>query len=138
MRLIAALLTTLLATSAIAASAKGPEAQIEALMKTLEAGKFDGAMTSFFAGSIAAQQKPTEMRAMDGQAKSGLEFYGAPVSYEIVETKKIGNDLVNIKFLTKHKDDVPLFWNALFYRRHEQWEPLGLVFFDDPRKAGFQ
>jgi hypothetical protein len=107
------------------------------LLKTLQARKYDGALVTFFSGSLTAKQKGAELRAMDGQAKAALEFYGPPTSWEIVETKSLGKDLVNLKLLSKHNDDSPLFWNALFYRRNNAWEPVGVYFFDDPRKAGF-
>ncbi len=91
----------------------------------------------FFSGSLTAKQKGTELKAMEGQVKAALEFYGPPKSWEIVEAKSLGKDLVNLKLLSKHNDESPLFWNALFYRRNNAWEPLGVYFFDDPRKAGF-
>jgi len=131
------MLLAFLGVSEASAGQNTPEAQIEALIKSLQTGKFQNILHNFFAGSLAAQQKPTELKAMEGQVKAAFEFYGPPMSYEIVDTKKMGRDLVNIKFISKQKDDVPLFWNALFYRRHDQWEPLAVFFFDDPRKAGF-
>lgn len=131
------LLAFVLGTSAIAAAPKDPEAQIDAFLKTLQAAKYDGALEAFFAGSYAVQQKPTEMKAMGGQIKAAFEFYGPPTTWDIVETKKIGKDLQNIKLISKQNDEIPLFWNALFYRRHDKWEPLGIFFFDDPKKAGF-
>lgn len=132
-----ALLVFFLGTSAMAAAPKDPEAQIDALLKSLQAAKYDGALEVFFAGSYTAQQKSMEMKAMGGQMKAAFEFYGPPHTWDVVETKSIGKDLQNIKIISKQKDEVPLFWNALFYRRHGKWEPLGIFFFDDPKKAGF-
>ena len=138
MRFIYALLLLIfLGTSVASAATKDPDAQLTTFLETLRTRKYDGALTNFFTGSLTGQQKTMELKAMDGQVKAALEFYGPPMSWEIVETKKIGKDLVNIKFVSKHKDEMPMFWNALFYRRHEAWEPLGIYFFDDPRKAGF-
>jgi hypothetical protein len=114
-----------------------PTAQIEGLVKRLESGKIEGAFVDFFTGSLVAEQKEMQVRAMDGQAKSAFEFYGRPTDYEITETNKTGKSLVRIKWITKHKGEVPLFWNGLFYRRNNKWEPLTVVFFDDPAKAGF-
>jgi len=51
---------------------------------------------------------------MDGQAKSAFEFYGRPTTYEIVETKKMGSSLIRMKWITKHKDDVPCFGMPCF------------------------
>ena len=138
MRITSLVLLALLVVGTQAyAGTTDPQEQMESLLKTLQAGKYDGDCQAFFTGSQTAKQKATELRAMDGQLKAAFEFYGSPNSWETVETKKIGNDLVNIKILSKQKDEVPLFWNALFYRRHKRWEPIGVVFFDDPKKAGF-
>ena len=127
----------LLGTSVVHAAPRSPEAQIEALMKSLQAKQLDGVFQNFFAGTLTVQLKPTELKAMDGQAKGALEFFGPPTSYEIVETKALGNNLVRMKILSKHRDEIPLFWNVLFYKRNAQWEPLSIFFFDDPQKAGF-
>lgn len=138
MRLVAVLLAVLfLASSAFAASTSTPEAQMEAFLKTLQEKKYDGALEAFFAGSLALQQKPTELKAMGGQVKAAFEFLGPPVSWEFVETTKMGKDLVTFKLISKQKDDTPVFWNAMFYRRLGTWEPLAVFFFDDPMKAGF-
>jgi hypothetical protein len=119
------------------AESKEPTAQIEALVKRLQKGKIEGAFVDFFSGSLVAEQKEMQVRAMDGQAKAAFELYGRPSSHEIVETDKLGTSLIRIKWITKHKSETPLFWNGLFYRRNNKWEPLHLFFFDDPRKAGF-
>jgi hypothetical protein len=118
--------------AAAAAESKEPAAQVENLVKRLESAKTEGVFVDFFAGSLVAQQKETQVRAMDAEAKSAFEFYGKTTGYEITETNKMGSSLVRIKWITKHKDGVPLFWNGLFYRRNDRWEP-----FDDPTKAGF-
>lgn len=119
------------------AAPKEPTAQIEALIKRLQSGKADGALLDFFSGSLMFEQKEAQLRAMDAQAKAAFEFLGKPVSYEIVDTSKMGASLVRIKWITKHKNETPMFWNSLFYYRNSKWEPLGIFFFDDPQKAGF-
>jgi hypothetical protein len=119
------------------AEPKEPNAQIDTLVKRLQSGKIDGAFVDFFSGSLVAEQKEMQIRAVDGQVKAALDFYGKPVSYELVETNKMGTSLIRIKWITKHKSEVPLFWNGLFYRRNNKWEPITVVFFDDPQKAGF-
>lgn len=119
------------------AEQKDPTAQIDTMMKRLQTGKIDGVFTDFFSGSLVAEQKELQLRAVDGQVKTAVDVYGRPTSYEIVETTKIGTSLMRIKWLTKHKSETPLFWNGLFYRRNNKWEPLAVVFFDDPQKAGF-
>jgi hypothetical protein len=123
--------------STVFAEPKEPTAQIDTLIKRLQSGKVDGALLDFFSGSLMLAQKGEQLRAMDGQAKAAFEFLGKPVSYEIVQTSTMGTSLVRIKWITKHKNETPLFWNSLFYRRNSKWEPLGVFFFDDPQKAGF-
>lgn len=113
-----------------------PEQQVDALVKQLMSEKRGTAFQDFFSGSLMAEQKPAEVRAMDAQAKGAWEFYGAPGSYEVFEVKEVGKSLVRIKWLTKNRDEMPLFWSALFYRRAGKWEPLSLLFFDQPEKAG--
>jgi len=119
------------------AQSKEPTAQIEALVKRLQTGKIEGAFVDFFSGSLVAEQKEMQVRGMDGQARAAFELYGRPSSYEIVETNKMGTSLIRIKWITKHKSEIPLFWNGLFYRRNNKWEPLHLFFFDEPQKAAF-
>ena len=119
------------------AESKEPTAQIDVLVKRLQTGKIEGAFVDFFSDSLVAEQKEMQVRAVDGQIKAALEFYGRPASYEIVETNKMGTSLIRIKWITKHKSDAPLFWNGLFSRRNNKWEPLAVIFFDDPQKAGF-
>jgi hypothetical protein len=114
-----------------------PEKQIAALVDQLKTDKRDTAMQDFFGGSLMAAQKDAAVKAMDAQAKGAWEFYGPPTGYEISEKVEMGKSLVKIKWITRHKDDTPLFWNALFYKRNGAWEPLRVLFFDDPTKAGF-
>jgi hypothetical protein len=134
---IVAFLTFILATSAMAVGMKDPEAQMDDFLRTLQSAKYDGALENYFDGSFVGQQKPTEIKAMGSQLKAAFEFFGAPRSWELVEIKKIGSDLEKLKLITKHKDEIPLFWSALFYRRLGRWEPMTIFFFDDPLKAGF-
>ena len=119
------------------AEPKDPIAQIDTMVKRLQTGKIEGAFIDFFSGSLVAEQKEVQVRAVDGQVKAALDFYGRPISYEIVETNKMGTSLMRIKWITKHKSEAPVFWNGLFYKRNNKWEPLSVVFFDDPQKAGF-
>jgi hypothetical protein len=136
-KLILVMLSTGMLFSSAFAESKEPPAQIETLVKRLQTGKIEGAFVDFFDGSLVAEQKEMQVRAMDGQAKAAFDFYGKPASYEIVETNKMGTSLMRIKWITKHKSETPLFWNGLFYRRNSKWEPLHVFFFDDPQKAGF-
>jgi hypothetical protein len=136
-RFILAIIVVGCLTTVAFADSREPSAQVEALAKVLQSGKIEGVLIDFFANSLLAEQRPTELHAMDAQVKAALDFYGRSVNYEIVETTKMGNSLVRIKWITKHKRETPMFWNVLFYRRNGKWEPLNILVFDDPTKAGF-
>jgi len=121
---------------AVHGKTSNPEQQVDALVKQLMSEKRGTAFQDFFSGSLMAEQKPAEVRAMDAQASGAWGFYGAPESYEILEAKEIGKSLIRVKWITKNRGEMPLFWNALFYRRAGKWEPLTMQFFDQPDKAG--
>jgi hypothetical protein len=137
MRKITSLIAIIAAlTGSLAAKEGSPEEQVAALFKQLASEKRSTAFQEFFAGSLAIAQKPAEVRAMDAQAGGAWTIYGAPESYEILDRREVGKSLFRIRWLTKNKDEVPLFWSALFYLRAGKWEALSLVFFDQPEKAG--
>ncbi len=137
MRTIVAVLIGISMQASIAnAESIEPRAQVEALIAQLRTDKLDGFLEKAFAGSLVAKQKPMQIDAMSGQAKAALQFYGKLTDYELLETEDLGKSLRRIKWMTKHKDDMPLFWNAIYYRRHGKWEPLTLIFFDNPIQAG--
>ena len=114
-----------------------PEKQIESLVEQLKSEKRGTALQDFFAGTLLEAQKQAYVKAMDAQAGGAWAIYGHPLEYEVSEKTEMGKSLIRIKWITKHKDDMPLFWNALFYRRAGSWEPLTVLFYDDPAKAGF-
>lgn len=135
--LIAVILVGCALSSNAQAPAPGePAAQVDAIIAQLRAGKTSGVLERAFAGSLVLAQKAEQIRAMDGQAKAALDFVGPLTSSEVLEFKRFGGSLVRIKWITKHRDDIPFFWTSLFHRRNGQWEPLVIVFTDEPAKAG--
>jgi hypothetical protein len=118
------------------ASDANPRQQIDALYQQIVSDKSATAFQDFFAGGLLATQKPAELKSLDSQAKGAFDFYGKPVSFEFIEEKKIGKSLVRLTWLTRQKDDIPLFWSATFYLRNSKWEPFNVLFFDSPEKAG--
>jgi hypothetical protein len=134
LRLTVLFLTALAGTSF--AKEGRPEQQIDAMFKQLSSEKKATAFQDFFAGTRLASQKPAEIKVLDAQASAAWTFYGSPVSYEILERRQIGESLFRVRWLTKNKEEIPLFWNALFYLRAGKWDPLNIVFFDSPEKAG--
>ena len=127
---------SLFALSKVSAAEGSPEQQVVALFKQLTSEKRSTAFQDFFGDGLAGKQKPAEIKAMDAQAAAAWQFYGLPESYEIIQRTEIGESLFRIKWLTKHKEEAPLFWSALFYRRSGMWEPFTVLFFDDPHRAG--
>jgi len=130
-----------LATTSYAGDAKvpkvrEPEAQITELIENLETGDIKQAFDLLLKGSALAKRKPDALSALVDQTKTVFEAYGLPTGYEVVETKKLGSRLINIKFISIHSDDNPMFWNTLFYKRGEHWELLSVYFYDSPNKAG--
>ena len=113
-----------------------PRDRVGAVIAQLQSDRAPTAFADFFKDSLMASQKETLLRAMDGQAKGAFEFYGKPKTYEILSEEKFGENLVRIKWLTKHNDEVPMFWNCLFYLRKGRWEALSIVFNDSPQTAG--
>ena len=134
--LIISILALFLAPISIA-NEGSPIHQISKLIDHLKSDDTSTALQTFFSDSLMTLQKPEQIRAMDAQAQGAWQFYGAPTEFEISDTQEIGDSLMRVRWLTKHNDEIPLFWNVLFYRRHDKWEPLNIIFFDDPVKAGF-
>ena len=81
-----------------------------------------------------AKQKEMQPKAMGTQARGSFDFYGPPTATEFIEEKTLSESLMKLKWITKHKADSPLFWSALFYKRGGKWEPLQIVFYDEPAK----
>ncbi|HEY5552059.1 MAG TPA: hypothetical protein VIK52_09230 [Opitutaceae bacterium] len=113
-----------------------PEQQVVALIHRLQGDKAGTAFRDLFEGSLAAERKPTEIRMLDSQAKAVWEVIGMPQEFEIVARQEIGKRIFQIKWVSWHDGEVPMFWNAMFIKRAEKWEPYLIFFFDDPSKAG--
>ena len=125
-----------LLTQAVAAGEGTPKEQVTKLNNSISEGKTEEGFSYLFAASLTAKQKEVQVKAMGSQAKGAFDFYGAPTAIEFIEEKTLSESLMKLKWITKHKDDSPLFWSALFYKRANKWEPLQIVFYDDPTKAG--
>lgn len=134
-RYIAAATLALLA-QAVMAGEGTPKEQVKQLYDSISEGKPEEGFNRLFADSLLAKQNEMQVKAMGTQAKGAFDFYGPSTAMEFIEEKTLSESLVRLKWITKHKDDSPLFWSALFYRRADQWEPLQIVFYDDPEKAG--
>jgi hypothetical protein len=125
-----------LLTQVVAAGEGTPKEQVTKLNNSISAGKTEEGFSQLFAASLMAKQKEMQVKAMGTQAKGAFDFYGPPSGIEFIEEKTLSESLMKLKWITKHKDDSPLFWSALFYKRADKWEPLQIVFYDEPAKAG--
>ena len=122
-------------TRVVVAGEGTPKEQVTRLYHSISEGKTEEGFSQLFAESLTAKQKETQVKAMGTQAKGAFDFYGPPTAIEFIEEKTLSESLMKLKWITKHKDDSPLFWIAVFYKRSDQWEPLQIVFYDDPSRA---
>ncbi|MES2470603.1 MAG: hypothetical protein V4675_25135 [Verrucomicrobiota bacterium] len=123
-------------TQALVAGEGAPKEQAMKLYSSISAGKTEEGFSLLFASSLMAERKEMQVKAMGNQAKSAFDFYGPPTAIEFIEEKALSDSLMKLKWLTKHRDESPLFWNALFYKRAGKWEPLQILFNDESAKAG--
>ena len=123
-------------TQTVLAGEGTPKEQVAKLYISISAGKTEEGFSQLFAASLMAKQKEMQVKAMGTQAKGAFDFYGPPTAIEFIEEKTLSESFMKLKWITKHKDESPLFWSALFYMRANQWEPLQIVFYDDPAKVG--
>jgi len=129
-------LVVLLARTVSQAGEGTPKEQITALYDQCSSEHADSAFQDFFSNSLVQAQKEIQLKAVDSQAKGAFAIYGKPKAIEIIDENKLSDSLTRIKWLTKHNDETPMFWTALFYKRHGKWEPLTMVFYDSPEKIG--
>jgi hypothetical protein len=129
-------LVVLLEATVAKAGEGTPKEQVTALYVQFRSEQAGSAFQEFFKGSLVKEQKATQLKAVDTQAKSVFELYGKPAAIEIIDENKLSDSLTRIRWFTKHNDETPIFWSALFYKRHGKWEPLITVFYDSPDKIG--
>lgn len=125
-----------LSFSAAVAGEGSPKEQVTKLYNSIASGGIEEGFSQFFADSLMVKHKEMQTKAMGTQAKGALGFYGPPTAIEFIEEKTLSPSLLKMKWLTKHNDESPLFWSALFYLRADKWEPLQIMFYDEPTKAG--
>jgi hypothetical protein len=129
-------LVVLLSATVSQAGEGTPKEQVTALYNQIRSERAGTAFQDFFRGSMVEATKEKQVKALDTQAKSVLEIYGKPAALEIIDEKTVSDSLTRIRWLTKHKNDSPIFWTALFYKRQGKWEPLSVNLYDEPSKIG--
>jgi hypothetical protein len=138
MRFIAkSLMVGCLAVAGVCAAADGPEDLTEVFLQSLSERSYEEAVNKLYASGARSQQKEQLTQGVIATIKTILDTAGPPKTWEMVESKRIGKDLMGIKVLSKHKNENLMFWNVLYYRRQGTWEPIGIRLNNDATKAGF-
>lgn len=117
-------------TQSVVAGEGTPKEQVKKLYNSISSGKTEEGFSQMFAASLMAKLKEAQVKALGTQAKAIFDFYGPPTAIEFFEEKALSESLIKLKWITKHNDDSPLFWSAVFYKRADKWEPLQIDFYD--------
>ncbi len=66
------------------------------------------------------------------QFRKATSLYGAALEYEVVKSTFIGNNLIELQFVTLH-DKLPLRWKMIFYKSPKRdWISVSILFDDQP------
>lgn len=66
------------------------------------------------------------------QFRKATTLYGAPLDYEVVKSAFMGNNLIELQFITLH-DKLPLRWKMIFYKSPKRdWISVSILFDDQP------
>ena len=126
-----ALLTVIVAASPASLAIAQDDAEIVQLAN--RARKFleglgadpDAAFKDFLADSDLSDSE--EVQRLTAAAKELPGKYGDFVAAELIETQRVGEDLVLLTYLYK-SDRFPLVWRFAFYRPRETWGVVSLQF----------
>lgn len=106
----------------------------------LQRGAIDDAYASLTKGSKIGES-PDELRNLKAKTVEAIEVFGAITGYEVVETKKIGQNLMRRTYLSLGKE-FPLRWRFYFYRYEGVWKLVDLRvddrlggMFEEPEEA---
>jgi len=106
----------------------------------LERGAIDDAYASLTKGSKIGEN-PDELRNLKAKTVEAIEVFGAIKGYELVETKKVGANLMRRTYLSLGKE-FPLRWRFYFYRFEGVWKLVDLRvddrlggMFEEPEEA---
>jgi hypothetical protein len=66
------------------------------------------------------------------QFRKATSLYGVPLDYEVVKSAFMGNNLIEVQFVTLH-DKLPLRWKMIFYKSPKRdWIAVSILFDDQP------
>ncbi len=117
--LLAATLATLPACAQEKAEATDPvvtklDQRMTRFLDNIVAGDVSDAFGDLLAGSQLVEQQPA-VNALIGKAKEINQRYGQSREHEQLSTKRVGKDLVLVRYLLKC-EKFPVIWHVVFYR----------------------
>lgn len=117
-----------------------PAQAAAAFFGLLQRGAIDDAYGSLTKGSKIGES-PDELRNLKAKTVEAIEVFGAILGYELIETKKVGVNLMRRTYLSLGKE-FPLRWRFYFYKTEGVWKLVDLRvddrlggMFEEPEEA---
>ena len=102
----------------------GPAQIVATFFGSLREGKVDDGYATLTKGSKIAE-KPEEIKQLKAKTHEAIEFYGAIVGYDYVESRAVGERLVRATYVS-HGMIFPLRWRFYFYKPEDVWRLIDL------------
>jgi len=115
---------TAAAVPATVAGLDEPSQAAAAFFGLLQRGAIDDAYASLTKGSKIGES-PDELRNLKAKTVEAIEVFGAILGYELIETKKVGVNLMRRTYLSLGKE-FPLRWRFYFYKTEGVWKLVDL------------
>ena len=112
------------AVSSTAGPITDPAQMAAAFFALLQKGSVDAAYASLTRGSRIAE-KPEELKQLKAKTNEAIEFFGAVVGFDLVESKTIGARLLRTTYVS-HGRTFPLRWRFYFYNPDGTWRLIDL------------
>jgi hypothetical protein len=120
------------APAGTAAGGDEPARAAAAFFGLLQRGAIDDAYASLTKGSKIGES-PDELRNLKAKTVEAIDVFGAILGHELIETKKVGVNLMRRTYLSLGKE-FPLRWRFYFYKTEGVWKLVDLRV--DDRLAG--
>ena len=101
-----------------------PAQMAAAFFALLQKGSVDAAYASLTRGSRIAE-KPEELKQLKTKTNEAIEFFGAVVGFDLVESKTVGARLLRTTYVS-HGRTFPLRWRFYFYNPDSTWRLIDL------------
>ena len=101
-----------------------PAQMAAAFFALLQKGSVDAAYASLTRGSRIAE-KPEELKQLKTKTNEAIEFFGAVVGFDLVESKTIGARLLRTTYVSRGRT-FPLRWRFYFYNPDGTWRLIDL------------